>query len=119
MAETQRRLACERYARFLVKSYLRWNTSEDLRDVSCVVSFHQPTIAQGKAFWPHEFIDLLRTQLLVTLEEVCGSSAAGWRPNVAVAMQSSSALKLEIWFEAFEVSRSSSARPRTEPRAAA
>jgi len=64
------------------------------------VSFHQPTVAQGRACWPGEFIDLLGTQLLVALEVEYGSSAAGRRPSVAVAMNGSSALQLDLWFQA-------------------
>ena len=94
-------VACERYVKFLLQSYLRWNQLSDLSDVSCQVRFHKPTIVRGESFYPMDFIDLLRNQLLTSIETEYGSSAAGWQPRVSFkVLDEESAMSLNIWFSA-------------------
>lgn len=95
-----RSLACERYTKFLLQSYLKWHSSDDLRDCACLVRFHQPTLIDGRAYYPSEFLDLLKLQLLLDLEVQYHASATGWSPNVEVSMMpDNTALSLNIWFE--------------------
>jgi hypothetical protein len=85
----------------LLRSYLRWNTPDDLRNCSCLVRFHQPTLVDGRAFYPSEFLDLLKLRLLLDLELHYSATASGWCPNVEVELvPGEAAMSLNIWFEA-------------------
>jgi len=95
-----RTLACQRYSKFILQSYLKWHSCEDLRNCSCLVRFHQPTLIEGRAYYPSEFLDLLKLQLLLDLETHYTSTASGWKPNIEVKMMpDNTALSLNIWFE--------------------
>ena len=98
--QSPRALACERYTRFLLQSYLKWTSNADLCNSSCLVRFHQATLVDGRAYYPSEFLDLIRLQLLVDLEVHYGATASGWAPNVEACLTpDNAALKLDIWFE--------------------
>jgi len=98
-SSSARAIACERYSKFLLCSYLKWESSKDLRNASCLVRFHQPTLIDGKAFFPNQFIDLLKLQLLLDLELKYHSTSSGWSPNVEVSIVDDAALSLNIWFD--------------------
>jgi len=98
-SESVRALACQRYVRFLFKSYLKWETPWDVCDVTSLVRFHQPTIVAGESFYPADFGDLLRTQIMVQLETDYGCTASGWCPEVECkVVPEEGALSLNIWF---------------------
>ena len=91
--------ACQRYVRFVFRSYLKWESVNDVCDVSSQVRFHQPTIVAGEAFYPRDFLDLLRKEFLLQLETDYGCTASGWQPGVECKIASGeNALSLNIWF---------------------
>lgn len=91
--------ACQKYVRFILHSYLKWESTKDLCDASCVVRFNKPTLVGDREFYPRDFLDLLRLQLLVTLETEYRSSASGWEPHVSCKIaDDETALNLEVWF---------------------
>jgi hypothetical protein len=98
-SESARVLACQRYVRFLFKSYLKWQSPRDVCDVSSLVRFHQPTIVAGESFYPADFYDVLRTQIMLQLETEYGCTASGWFPEVECkVVPEEGALSLNIWF---------------------
>jgi hypothetical protein len=95
--------ACELYARFLIKSYLKWECETDLCNTSCIVKVLQPTIARGQSFYPSAFIDSLGDAVVAELEAGFGCTATGWRPHVECTSQSpdaaqAAAFRLSIRF---------------------
>ena len=87
-SESARVLACQRYVRFLFKSYLKWQTPRDVCDVSSLVRFY-----------PSDFYDVLRTQIMLQLETEYSCTASGWLPEVECkVVPEESALSLNIWF---------------------
>ena len=91
--------ACQRYVRFIFRSYLKWESPNDVCDVSSQVRFHQPTIVEDKEFYPRDFLDLLRTEFMLQLETDYGCTASGWQPEVECKIASGeNALSLNIWF---------------------
>ena len=97
--ELNLKIACERYVRFLLKSYLKWSSVHDLCDVSSKIRFNKPTIVRGKSYYPGDFESLIRTQILVSLEVEYQSTTCGWHPHVTVHVDDAdNCLDLEIWF---------------------
>lgn len=94
-----RKLACRRYVQFLFKSYLKWESLQDVCDVSILVRFHKATMVENKAYYPNAFIDTLRIEILTYLEVEYGCSGSGWIPEVECSLvPGERALSLEIWF---------------------
>jgi len=98
-SESVRALACQRYVGFLFRSYLKWESLRDVCDVSSLVRFHKPTIVSGESFYPTDFMDILRTQILVHLETEYGCTGSGWFPEVECNVDpEAGVLSLSIWF---------------------
>ena len=98
-SDSQCTLACQRYVRFLFRSYLKWERLQDVCDVSSLVRSHQPTIVSGQSYYPADFISILRTQILLQLEIEYGCSASGWLPEVECKIApEAEGLSLKIWF---------------------
>ena len=90
-------VASRKYARFLLKSYLKWNAYEDLTDTRCFVRLEKPTLVGEQAFWPQDFMGLLRDDLLRELAGTYGCESGEWEPDACV-QATGNQLSLSIWF---------------------